>query len=161
MNAKELVGKKAIRTTYTTYAHGTINRSFMEEPIIIQKATDTHIVYTYPEEDICASDKLHVLSYEYCDDSWIDYDELVSGIEISESSDVLAEFREYVKNNRLERINKLDSCLSKYGKTVFKDKGETKSVEEVIYTLVETFNEIKEDKEKNELCKVFKETINL
>lgn len=78
MYARELIGKKAIRTTHVTYAHGNISRSFMQEPIIIQKVTDTHIVYTYPEGDICLSDKLHILPYEYCDDNWIDYDELIT-----------------------------------------------------------------------------------
>ena len=82
MKAIDLIGRKAIRTTHATYAHGMISRSFMEEPIVIRNATDTHIVYTYPEGDICCSDKLHVLSYEYCDENWIDYDELIAGIEL-------------------------------------------------------------------------------
>lgn len=84
MKATELIGKKAIRTSHTTYAHGTISRSCMDEPILILNATDAHIVYEYPAESSMArmckdiNARPHVLSYEYCDDNWTDYDKLVN-----------------------------------------------------------------------------------
>ena len=86
MKATELVGKMAIRTKHVTYAGGGTDRSHMEEPVKILKATDCHIVYEYGDEflKMCktANDSPNIMSYEYCDDNWVDYDELMSGLEV-------------------------------------------------------------------------------
>lgn len=76
MKAEQLIGKKAIRRYHTTYAGGTVDRSFMESPIKILVATDSHIIYQYVKESKWIDDikTKHILSYEYCDDNWIDYD---------------------------------------------------------------------------------------
>jgi len=81
MKATELIGKLAIRTSHVTYAHGNICRSFMEEPIRIIKATDRHIVYEWVNHP-SFNDKPNILSYEYCDDNWINYEELIADINI-------------------------------------------------------------------------------
>lgn len=79
MLASELIGKKAIRTTHTTMAGGTVCRSFMDDPIIILKVTDSHIVYRYIDKSYMGNEP-YILTYEYCDDNWIDYDELIKDI---------------------------------------------------------------------------------
>lgn len=80
MKATQLIGKLAIRTFHTKYAHGQISRSFMEYPIRILKATDKHIVYEWVNEPEW-NNKPNILSYEYCDDNWIDYNELMGIVE--------------------------------------------------------------------------------
>ena len=81
MKVIDLIGKWAIRTKHATYAHGQIDRSFMEDPIKIINATDNHIVYERSEKwsRICpkSNNEYNILSYEYCDDDWIDYEELI------------------------------------------------------------------------------------
>ena len=76
MKAEQLIGKKVIRTGHTTYAGGTICRSFMDYPIKILVATDSHIIYQYVEESKWHNDTKtkHILPYEYCDNNWINYD---------------------------------------------------------------------------------------
>jgi hypothetical protein len=81
MKASDLIGKKAIRDFHVTYAGGTVSRSFMEEPIKIIRATDKHIVYEWCENflRVCpsANDTPNILSYEHCDNHWLDYNELI------------------------------------------------------------------------------------
>ena len=81
MTAKQLIGKTAIRIKHTTYAGGCIDRSFTSTPIEIINATDTHIVYKHAkgsvEAKIFKSDEPRILPYEFCDDNWIDYTELL------------------------------------------------------------------------------------
>lgn len=82
MKATELIGKTAIRTTYATHPNGIQDNSYTDTPIKIEKATDSHIIYTFLKEDFCYnSGKLYILNHDFCDNNWIDYDELISGIE--------------------------------------------------------------------------------
>ena len=82
MKATELIGKTAIRTNYATRVNGLKDDSYTDRPIVIKYATDTHIVFTYTKNyTFYNSGKFNVLNYEFCDDNWIDYDELISGIE--------------------------------------------------------------------------------
>lgn len=91
MNAKELIGKMAIRTApidelrnqsgggmgFMGFSNSYINVPnyyFCEHPIKIVNATDNHIVY---EQELGDSATTHILSCKYCDDNWIDYEELV------------------------------------------------------------------------------------
>lgn len=73
MDIKELVGKRAIRTNPVTYSHGTTDRSYMQEPLFIIKVTDSHIVYKHRHN----KDEVSVLPFEWIDNNWIDYDELI------------------------------------------------------------------------------------
>lgn len=104
MKATELIGKNAIRTSHVNYAGGNVCRSFMEEPIKILNATDTHIMYKRVF-DLFSSNKpntkvgFNILSYEYCDDKWIDYDELTEGLEIEEYVDESENSLEDTENN--------------------------------------------------------------
>lgn len=79
MNVKELVGKKAIRTSHVVLAGGRIDRSYMETPMEILKVTDSHIVCKI--ENYQGIWKNHILPCEWVDDNWADYDELMNGIE--------------------------------------------------------------------------------
>ena len=72
MKAEQLIGKKAIRTRHTTYAGGGADRSFMERPIIILYANESHIIYE--RTDSYMKGQKNLLSYEYCDNNWINYD---------------------------------------------------------------------------------------
>jgi len=76
MYAKELIGKRAVRTAP---ANG--DNSYRTTPIKIVKATETHIVYKYDGmSGIFASlgDKVNLLNSDWNDNNWIDYDELVN-----------------------------------------------------------------------------------
>lgn len=73
MNAKNLIGKNAVRTR-PACKYG--DRSYMDSPILILKVTDDHIIYKHTEKYM--NERISVLPYEWCDDNWIDYDELVS-----------------------------------------------------------------------------------
>jgi hypothetical protein len=81
MKAIELIGKQAIRKAPITYSTGATDHSYTNEPVIILKATDTHIIFKHPEGTIFSSDKLHILDCRWNDNNWIDYDELMSGIQ--------------------------------------------------------------------------------
>ena len=84
MNAKELVGKRAIRTKPVMLENGSFCRSYTDDYVTIIKATDSHIIYKWSDKflKVCqtANDDINIMSYEYCDENWIDYDELISGI---------------------------------------------------------------------------------
>jgi len=79
MKASELIGKRAIRTASVVYESGSTCRSFMRDSIIIIKSTEAHIVYQYPRGNKLgiSPNQIHILSREYCDDNWVDYDELI------------------------------------------------------------------------------------
>jgi hypothetical protein len=86
MKATELIDKKAIRTKCANLAGGMVDRSLLDRPIKIIKATDSHIVY----KDVKGYgfgmnddwyEKLQILSYEYCDNNWTDFDKLMEGTE--------------------------------------------------------------------------------
>ena len=69
MKATELIGKKVLRTK---------GDDFTEFPIIILAATDTHIVFDddpYSTANI-NTENFMVLDQNWCDDNWVDYDEL-------------------------------------------------------------------------------------
>lgn len=95
MRAIELIGKKAIRTKPVTLGRRDdfggifgMNRgegeseynydySYTSSPILIINATDSHIVYTYPEESLFGKDdKPHILDVRWNDDNWVPYDSL-------------------------------------------------------------------------------------
>ena len=81
MKANLLIGKNAIRTKRANIAGGGVDRSYMTSPIHIIKVTETHIVYKHTEHFTgileSMNDLIYVLSYEYCDENWVDYDELI------------------------------------------------------------------------------------
>jgi len=82
MNAKELVGKMAIRSSHVMHPNGRIDYSYTNEPIFVKNATDEYIIFTYPKGSGLDSEKLHILGREFCDENWNDYDELISGIDL-------------------------------------------------------------------------------
>jgi len=71
MRASELIGKNAVRTRPAMKLDTVAARIHMTKPIKILKVTDTHIVYSG------YSGEISLLPYEYLDEFWIDYDELV------------------------------------------------------------------------------------
>ncbi|NCD13570.1 MAG: hypothetical protein EOL93_13590 [Epsilonproteobacteria bacterium] len=79
MNIKNLVGKRAIRTKPVVLSYGE-DESYRVNPIKILKVTDHHIV----AEVLAWSIKkdLLILTSEWIDDNWVDYDELISGLEV-------------------------------------------------------------------------------
>lgn len=71
----ELVGRKVLRTKETVIAGGNVDRSFMTTPILIIKVTPTHVYYQSDYEVFPGKKPdVHVLSYEYMDRNWIEYD---------------------------------------------------------------------------------------
>jgi len=76
MNAKELVGKMAIRSSHVMHPNGRIDYSYTDEPIFVKNATDEYIIFTYPQKSKLSSEKLHILGHEFCDDNWDNYDQL-------------------------------------------------------------------------------------
>jgi len=83
MYAKELIGRKAIRTAPAMYMNGVIDNGFTNVPIWIRSATDSHIVFSYLDESGFDQEKIHVISADFCDDNWVDYDQLIAGAEFS------------------------------------------------------------------------------
>ena len=75
MNAKQLIGHNAIRTAATSLG----DNSYTETPLLIVHATDTHVVTKHVRDldKRLFGTNPHVLNYTWCDDNWIDYDELV------------------------------------------------------------------------------------
>ena len=75
MNAKELIGKTAIRTGATRLG----DNSYTDTPVRILHATDTHVVteHVLEWERRTFGSEPHVLNYTWCDDKWIDYEELM------------------------------------------------------------------------------------
>lgn len=80
MFPKELIGKKAIRTAPTCKG----DHSYMNEPLFIAKATESHVVYTHPKENsfsrIISSSTPYILDSTWVDDNWTDYEVLMSDI---------------------------------------------------------------------------------
>lgn len=77
MKAIELIGKKAIRTAPTKTCG---DYSYTDTPLLILKATDTHIVYQHCNdfEVKMFGTEPRILRCDYCDDNWTDYDELIN-----------------------------------------------------------------------------------
>lgn len=77
MNAKELIGKEAIRTAPTKSP----DYSYCSYPVLIINATEHHVVIK--SKGIFNKDKAyididpHILDCRFCDDNWTDYDELI------------------------------------------------------------------------------------
>ena len=69
MNAKELIGKRAIRTASTVKG----DMSYTSEPVLILNATDRHIIY---KTKIFRNAIVTTMNYLFCDDNWVDYDEM-------------------------------------------------------------------------------------
>ena len=90
MNAKELIGKKAIRekpilkeevVSSDLYIIGSRVQSvpdytYCVEPEKIINATDHHVVI---EREVFGKPHTMLLDERYCDDAWTDYDELIGG----------------------------------------------------------------------------------
>jgi hypothetical protein len=77
MHPKQLIGQKALRTKPVTYAHGTIDRSYTSgEPLLILDVTDDHIVYEYSL--FRNETRIGTLPYEWIDNNWTSYDELIN-----------------------------------------------------------------------------------
>ena len=80
MNAKELIGKEAIRTAPNKHP----DYSYCSDAVFIVNATDNHIVIKSKGifdngkeyEDITP----HILDCRFCDDNWTDYQELINPI---------------------------------------------------------------------------------
>lgn len=92
MTAKELIGKNAIRTQpimekvrvnnsgmlmIGDHFENQPNYCYTTESIKIVNATDSHII---AEVKSFMGDKTttRILNCQYCDDNWIDYDELIN-----------------------------------------------------------------------------------
>jgi hypothetical protein len=72
MQAKDLVGKRAIRTSETRYG----DRSYMENYLTILAVTDNHIIAE--ERIFCVTlGREVVLGHDFVDDNWADYDEFI------------------------------------------------------------------------------------
>ena len=111
MNAKELVNRMAIRSTYVTYQNGRVDFSYTNEPIFFRVATDAYIIFTYPEGSILDADKLHILGYDFCDNNWINYDEPASGANVI-CNDTLPSTKEKLK---IFIVSGTDEAISGYG----------------------------------------------
>jgi hypothetical protein len=87
MRANELIGKNAIRTQpvydlvengFGIMSSGLVKKPdyrFTTEPIKIIKATEYHILAERKNYD--GSIKQELLNSRYCDENWVDYDELM------------------------------------------------------------------------------------
>lgn len=101
----ELIGKKAIRTkpiqhqaqpTFGLFSlgeatEGRLDYSHTSSPIEIVKATKTHIIYRYPDDEFMAAElnrRPHILDHKWIDDNWIDYDVLLQGVEQTTEADL-------------------------------------------------------------------------
>lgn len=80
MKATELIGKLALRTKPVQYGNGTKDNSYGDEPMLILKATDTHILYKRSSfgENTCEG----ILNHCWCDDGWTDFEELAKGTDL-------------------------------------------------------------------------------
>lgn len=77
MFAQDLIGMKAIRTKPTSQG----DHSYTDTPIIILKATESHIVFKYPDDSIDArifGNETRVLNLRWCDDGWVGYEQLIN-----------------------------------------------------------------------------------
>jgi len=73
MKAKDLIGKWAIRTKPTEEIG---DRSYIDTPLFILKATDGHIICKHHWKWLNGKEP-HVLECDFCDDGWIDYKKLI------------------------------------------------------------------------------------
>ena len=90
MKATELVGKNAIRTepvfdlcdSGLFGGYGVAKRPnylYTTEPVKILKATESHIICEIKAFD--GTTRERILNCQFCDDNWIDYNELMEGVE--------------------------------------------------------------------------------
>ena len=93
MKATELIGRRAIRTKPIEMnressslfpAKNSLDYSYTQQPIDILYATDSHIVYDY--ENYKQERENRILSCQFCDDNWIDYDELMFNVNKNKDS---------------------------------------------------------------------------
>lgn len=75
MNAKELIGKKAIRTAPVDLKNGRKDYSYNNEGLLVLAVTGTHLVVEHVES--FAKGSRHILDSRWLDDNWGDYDELM------------------------------------------------------------------------------------
>lgn len=96
MKAQELIGKLAVRSKPAMASWGREDGSYRTIPIFIMKVTETHIVYINAEDVGCLNSELthyvRLLTSEWCDDNWIDYDELINLTEtmVDKANDIIA-----------------------------------------------------------------------
>jgi len=81
MYAKELIGHRVMRTKSIVRKNGVRDTGFTHLAILIRNATDSMIVYTYPNGMGLDPDKKHIAGIEYCDDNWVDCEPLLSSKE--------------------------------------------------------------------------------
>ena len=99
MYAQQLIGKLAIRTKATSKG-SVFDNSYTATPLLIINATDSHIVYEYPEDSTVFKVfgcRIGILNYCFCDDAWIDYNELINKPKpkiVQEAYDILNELGE-------------------------------------------------------------------
>lgn len=73
MKAIDLIGKNAIRTA-PTYG----DWSYTDTPILIINATNNHIIFkAIGRKAKIFGEEIRILNSRWCDDSWIDFDELI------------------------------------------------------------------------------------
>ncbi len=79
MEAKDLVGKLAIRTFRTNSR----DWSYTSSPINILKVTKNHIMFNHigTREEGIFGDEVRILNHEYLDKCWADYKKLVKDAE--------------------------------------------------------------------------------
>lgn len=76
MHPSELVGKMAVRTEPASDKNGTYDYTFNTVPILIEKVTEYHIVYTVNQ--IWFGNQRSLLDSRYIDNNWVPYDELMA-----------------------------------------------------------------------------------
>jgi hypothetical protein len=74
MHPKQLIGQKALRTKHVTYPSGRIDRSYIDDPILILDVTEDHIVY---EWSLGRESHISTLPVEWIDNNWTSYNEFI------------------------------------------------------------------------------------
>ncbi|MDP4158184.1 MAG: hypothetical protein Q8911_00265 [Bacillota bacterium] len=75
MHARELIGKKAIRTGPVDYGNGRKDFSYTTDGLFILAVTGSHIVYEHCDSFL--EGKRSILDNRWLDENWGDYDELM------------------------------------------------------------------------------------
>lgn len=75
IKAKELIGKKAVRTGPTESG----DYSYTTKPLKIVNVTDTHIACEFTEESMFDTGEIHLFNKKWLDGKWTSYEEIVKG----------------------------------------------------------------------------------
>lgn len=87
MNVKLLEGKNAIRIKEAKTTFG-LDGSYMRKPIKILKVTE-HKIVAQTKGIFDDKERITILNYDWLDDNWIDYDELMDGISLGNEKENL------------------------------------------------------------------------